>query len=138
DPVALHLAVVEGGAAVAAARVDETGAAPAIAEEDEVLAEDAHLPWNAPRLRRQRDGMPVAPQHLAAGCARSDQDQVGVVARLRQPVGRPGVHGLPGLPRARPRLPDRESVEPGGVVAEHLAADIGWQVAELLLDVLAG
>ena len=93
DPVVLDPAVVEGGAPVAAAGLDEAGPAAAVAEQDQVLAEDPDLAGQAGRLGAEGDRMPVAPEQLPRGGARGGLDQVGIPASRRPAVG-PAVAAL--------------------------------------------
>ena len=91
DPARLHLAVVERGAAVRTARVDEPGPPRAVAEEDEVLAQYAHGARRVAGVGGEPDGMPVAPHQLAHGCAGADLGQLAQVGGPRPSVARAGV-----------------------------------------------
>jgi hypothetical protein len=93
EPALLHLAVVERGPAVRAARVDEPGAAWPVAEEDQILAEDPYRPGNGPGVGDQTDRMPVAAQQLAHRRAGTDLGEVAQVGGRRLPVSRARVHG---------------------------------------------
>ena len=80
-----------------AARMDQPGAALAVAKEDQVLAEDAHLARHAAGVGREADRMPVAAQQLAHRRAGADLGQLAVVRRRREAVGGALIHDHSGL-----------------------------------------
>ena len=61
DAALLDLSVIERCSAMAAARVEQTRHRCAVAEEDEVFPEHAHLLWRGAGVARQTDRVPVAP-----------------------------------------------------------------------------
>jgi len=65
DAVVFDLAVIEGGAAMAASRVQKAGSAASVAEQDEIFAEDAHSPGDIAGIGDEADRMPVAAEQLA-------------------------------------------------------------------------
>ena len=87
QPAVLHPPVAQVGAPVAAMDAQEAGPAPVVAEQHQVLAQDAHRQGRASRrqLFGQRHGLPVTPQQRAAGRARLRGGQ--------QPVLFGGHHG---------------------------------------------
>src|SRR5581483_8182461 len=87
DTVLLDLAVIKGGAAVAAARVQEAGAAVPVAEQDQILAQDAHFSGDIGGVGGEPDRMPVAPQQLAHRRAAADRGELGPGGGLLQSVG---------------------------------------------------
>ena len=68
-----------------AARIDEARAAQAVAEQDQVFTQHAHLARPVARIRREADRMPVAAQQLAHRRARADLGQFGAVGRRGLP-----------------------------------------------------
>jgi hypothetical protein len=62
DPVLLDLAVIERGAAVAAAGVQQADPTVAVTEQDQILAECADFAGNVSGVGRQTDRVPVTPQ----------------------------------------------------------------------------
>ena len=75
-----------------AARMDQTRPALAVAKEDQVLAEDAHLARHAARVGSEADRVPVAAQQLAHRRAGADLGQLAVGGRRREAVGGALVH----------------------------------------------
>src|SRR6185312_5147744 len=61
DAALLDLAVIERGAAMSAARIEQPRPAAAVAEEDQILAEHADLLGPGGRLARESDRMPIPP-----------------------------------------------------------------------------
>jgi hypothetical protein len=92
DAVLLDPAVVERRAAVRAARVHEARTPGAVAKEDQLLAEHAHLARRRTRIAGQPDRVPVAAQQLAHRRAGADLGELALVRRRRQAVGRSVVH----------------------------------------------
>ena len=86
-PSCLDATVVERSAAMGAARMNQPGAALAVAKQDQVLAEHAHLSRHAAGVGREPDRMPVATQQLAHRRAGADLGQLAVVRRRREAVG---------------------------------------------------
>src|ERR1700726_3677156 len=64
DAVFLDLAVIERGAAVAAARVEQAGAAMPVAEQDQVLAQRPDFSGDVGGVGRKPDRVPVAPEQF--------------------------------------------------------------------------
>nr|WP_303709133.1 hypothetical protein [Kutzneria buriramensis]WKX07133.1 hypothetical protein Q4V64_06400 [Kutzneria buriramensis] len=94
DAVLLDTAVVEAAAAVGAPFEDGAGAALAVAEDDQVLAQDPRAVRRVGgELCRHGDGLPVPPQYLAHRRARADLGQPRVVRRCLAAVTGTGVHG---------------------------------------------
>ena len=81
DAVFLDLAVIERGAAVAAAGVEQAGPAMAVAEQDQILAERAHLARHVAGVGRKADRVPVAPQQFPHRGAAADRGQFGPAGR---------------------------------------------------------
>ena len=86
-------AVEERGAAMHAARIEQAGAAALVAEEDQILAEDADVLRAVRHVRGDGDGLPVAPHEFATRRAGADLSEF-VIGMLRGPavgaaVGRP-------------------------------------------------
>ncbi len=72
----------QGRAAMAAIGVEQSDAARAVAEGDEVLAQEPHADGRAVALRqlaRERRGLPIAPEQLARRRAGRDPDQAFVL-----------------------------------------------------------
>ncbi|MEY9384258.1 hypothetical protein ABIF93_002515 [Bradyrhizobium japonicum] len=109
DAVFLDLAVIERGAAMAAARVQQADAAVLVAEQHQILAERADLFRRVGGIADQPDRMPVAAQQLAHRRAARDRGELG--ARVRR------LHRIGGAEIAIP-LGDRHAVPP--------AAGLGW------------
>jgi hypothetical protein len=59
DAVILDLTVIERGAAMAAAGVQQAGAAAAVTKQHEILAENAHFPGDIAGIGGKPDRMPV-------------------------------------------------------------------------------
>ena len=70
-----------------AARMDQPRPALAVAKEDQVLAEHAHLARRRAGVGGEADRMPVAAQQLAHRRAGADLGQLAVVGRRREAVG---------------------------------------------------
>ena len=77
NAVLLDLAVVERGAAVAAARVQQAGAAIPVTEQDKILAECADLSGDIAGVGDKADRMPVASQQFSHRRATADGGQLG-------------------------------------------------------------
>ncbi len=88
--VLLDLAVQQVGAPVHAARIQQPRPARAVAEQDQVLAEDAHGPRQAGRLAGQRQRLPIAAQQFAAERALAAAGQILVDVSRRSPIGAAG------------------------------------------------
>src|SRR5262249_41256514 len=88
DALIFDTAVIERRAAMGAARIEQSRPAFAVAEKNQTLAEDAHVLWLRPDLFRQRDRMPIAAHELAAGRARPDLGQLGIVLLWAAAIGR--------------------------------------------------
>ncbi len=82
---------------MSAARMDQPGAALAVAKEDQVLAEHAYLARHVASVGREPDRMPVATQQLAHRRAGADLGELAVVGRRREAVGGALVHAHSGL-----------------------------------------
>ena len=87
DAVVLDLAIIERGAAMTAARMQQPRPALAVAKQDEVFAERAHLARRIAGIGGKSDRVPVAAQQLAHRLAASDLDQLGAVARRFHLIG---------------------------------------------------
>src|SRR5258705_10625170 len=77
DAVLLDLAVVERGAAMAAAGVQQAGARMLVAEKHQVLAEYAHFSGDIGGVGNKSDRVPVAPQQLAHLRSAADRGHIG-------------------------------------------------------------
>jgi hypothetical protein len=77
DAVFLDLAVIERGAAMAAARMQEACAAVLVAKQHQILAEHAHFPGDIGGVGDEADRVPVAPQQFAHRRAAADRGQFG-------------------------------------------------------------
>src|SRR6185437_11458782 len=77
NAVFLDLAVVERGTAVAAARVQQAGAAMPVPEQDEILAERANFSGDIAGVGDKPDRVPVAPQQFPHRRAAADGGQLG-------------------------------------------------------------
>ena len=77
DAVLLDLAIIERGAAVAAAGVEQAGAAMPVAEQDEILTERADFSGNIGGVARKADRVPIAPQQFPHRRAATDLGQFG-------------------------------------------------------------
>src|SRR5262249_18421982 len=151
DAARFDLAVVERGAAMTAARIDQARPALAVAEQDQLLAEDLHRSGRGAGVGPHADRMPVAAQQLAHRRAVADLGEAGVVGRCLQRVG--GAHvGRAHGPSYSTLAPERWissaqigvsrastsasslGVEPTGVwpCAVSLAATSGWLTTALI------
>jgi hypothetical protein len=72
DAVILDLTVIERGAAMAAAGVQQAGAAAAVAKQHEILAENAHFPGDIAGIGGKPDRMPVGAQEFPHWRAAAD------------------------------------------------------------------
>ena len=88
DAVFLDLAVVERGAAMAAAGVQQAGAAVPVAEQDQILAQHAHFSGDIGGVSGEADRVPVAPQQFAHRRAAGDRRQLGPGRGRLQGIGR--------------------------------------------------
>ena len=86
DAGGFDAAVIQRGAAVAAACVQQSGPARGVAEQDQVLAEGAHLARRGAGVGGKADRMPVAAQQLAHRRAAPDFGQFRVVGRRREHI----------------------------------------------------
>ena len=94
DAVVLDLAVIERGAAMAAAGMEQAQPAVAVAKQDQILAERAELAGNVGGVGRKADRVPVAPQQFAHRRAAADLGQLG--------AGGGRLHGIGGAEIAIP------------------------------------
>ena len=94
DAVFLDLAVIERGAAMAAARVQQADAAVLVAEQHQILAEHAHFSGDIGGVGDEPDRVPVAPEQFAHRRAAADRGQFG--------PGRGRLHGIAGAEIAIP------------------------------------
>ena len=78
---------------MAAAEMEKSDPAAEIAEQDELLVQDADRQWQLAELRGQRDRMPEAPQVFTAGRARADMGELGILSRARPAVIAAEFHG---------------------------------------------
>ena len=81
DAFVFDLAVIERGAAMGAARMQQAGAALAVAEDDEVFAEHAQFLRHVLNLFRQCDGVPVTAHEFAERRACAHFRDRGIVGR---------------------------------------------------------
>src|SRR6185312_9445772 len=91
DAFILDLAVIERRAAVRAAWIEQARPAFAIAEEDQILAEDADVLRHRSDFFGERDRMPIAAHEFAAGRARPDLGQFGIPGLLPAAIGVAGI-----------------------------------------------
>ncbi|MGY4419174.1 hypothetical protein ACVWY2_001599 [Bradyrhizobium sp. JR6.1] len=77
DAVFLDLAVIECGAAMAAARMQEAHPAMPVAEQDQVFAECTDFSGDIGGVADEADRVPVAAQQLAHRCAADDRGELG-------------------------------------------------------------
>ncbi|MET4846494.1 hypothetical protein ABIF62_006989 [Bradyrhizobium japonicum] len=87
DAVFLDLAIVERGAAMAAARVQQAGAAMLVAEQHQILAERTHLLRRVGGVADQPDRMPVAAQQFSHRRAAHDRGELGTRMRRLHRIG---------------------------------------------------
>ena len=102
QPRCHHVAVLQGGAAVGAVKPQEPQAALAVAEQHQVLAEDAHPDGDVPQVVVPAHHHPVAPEPLAGGRAPAHMGEV-----TRRECCHAGF-----LPRVYPSFPRTASVIP--------------------------
>ena len=88
DAVFLDLAVIQRGAAMAAARMQQADARVLVAKQHQILAEHAHFSGDIGGAGDEADRVPVAPQQFAHRCAAADGGQFG--------PGRGRLHGIAG------------------------------------------
>jgi hypothetical protein len=69
---------------MSAVRVKQAHPSPTVAEQNEVLSQEAHCLGQIGQL----SGLPEATKQLAGSCARANLGQLGVVQRHRAPVAR--------------------------------------------------
>src|SRR6185295_1573518 len=94
DAAVLHPAVVERGPAMRAAGGHETGAPLSVAEEHQVLAQDAQRPRRVGGVADQADRVPVATQQLAHRRAGTHEGQLADERRPGPTMAGAGVgHG---------------------------------------------
>jgi hypothetical protein len=77
DAVILDLAVIERGAAMAAAGVQQADTAALVAKQDEIFAEDANFPGDIGGIGDQSDRVPIAAEQFAHRRAAPDRSQFG-------------------------------------------------------------
>ena len=94
DAVLLDLAVIERGAAMAAAGMQQADAVVLVTEQDQVFAEDTDLAGNIGGVGHQADRMPVTPEQFPHRRAAPDLGQLG-----------PGRGRLHGIGRAEVAIP---------------------------------
>ncbi len=87
DAVLLDLAIIEGGAAVAAARVQQARTAMSVAEQDEIFAERANFSGSIGGVGRKPDRVPIAAQQFSHRCAAADLGQFGPACGWPHGVG---------------------------------------------------
>jgi hypothetical protein len=87
DAIFLDLAVIERGATVAAAGVEQADLALAVAEQDQILAECPDFAGNVGGVGRQTDWVPVAPQQFAHRGATADLGQFGAAGGRLHGIG---------------------------------------------------
>jgi len=88
DAILLDLAIIQRGAAVAAAGVEQADAAMPVAEQDQVLGQCADLSGDVGGVSHKADRVPVTPQQFPHRGAAPDLGQFGPAG------GRP--HGIGG------------------------------------------
>jgi hypothetical protein len=86
QPAILDPAVLEGGAAMAAAVEHQADPVLAVAKGDEVFPQDAHPLRQVLEVLGQADRVPIASQELSARRARTHMGELGILSRDRQPV----------------------------------------------------
>ena len=94
DTVLFDLAVIKRGAAVAAARMKQSGAAMTVAKQDEILTQRADFTGNIGGVSRETNRVPIAPQQFAHRRTPTDLGQ------FRSGCG--GPHGVGGAEIAIP------------------------------------
>ncbi|MGY4461012.1 hypothetical protein ACVWYI_004972 [Bradyrhizobium sp. LB13.1] len=87
DAVLLDLAVVERGAAMAAARVQQADAAVLVAEQHQIFAEGTHLLRRVGGITDKSDRMPVAAEQFAHRRAAHDRGELGTCERRLHRIG---------------------------------------------------
>ena len=120
DAVFLDPPIIERSAAVYASRVEKTGAAAAIAEQNQILAQHPDLARRIRRIRNQPHRMPIAPEQLSPWRAPAHQGQFLDNGWIWPSICRDlaGHHTL----CVRDRAPDREAQV---IVRHSLAARSG-------------
>ena len=88
DTVFLDLAVIERGAAMAAAGVQQADPGVLVAEKHQILAEHAHFSGDIGGVDDETDRVPIPPQQFARRRAAADRRQLG--------PGRGRLHGVAG------------------------------------------
>src|SRR5439155_25902274 len=78
DAAPLHHAELQRCAPVRAMELEQTDLASPVAEEDQVLAQNAHPFGKVLELGGQPDRVPEAPKVLTAGCARADLGELEI------------------------------------------------------------
>src|SRR6185369_8658727 len=76
DTIVFDLAIIKSGAAMAAARMQEPGAAAPVAKQDQVLAKDAHFSGDIGGVGLKPNRVPVAAQKLAHRRSPADRRQL--------------------------------------------------------------
>src|SRR6185437_14609619 len=88
DAFILDLAVEQGGAAMHAARIEETWPALTVTEQNQILAQEADFCRPRGGVARQRDRMPKTPQPFAARRVGAHLGQHRIVSRVLPAIGR--------------------------------------------------
>ena len=78
---------------MAAAQMEQSDPAAEVAEQDELLVQDADRQRQLAELGRKRDRVPEAPQVFAARRARADMGELGILSRARPAVIAAEFHG---------------------------------------------
>ena len=125
DAVLLDLAIIERGAAVAAAGVQQADAAVLVAEQHQVLAQRANLLRRVGGVADEPDRMPVAAEQFAHRRAAHDRGELG--ARVRR------LHRIGGAEIAIP-LGDRHAVPPAAGLGGRVFFDALYPVKDRFDD----
>ena len=94
NPALLDATVIEGGAAMAAARLHQPRLAAPVTEQNEVFAQDADGLGRRAGIGDEPDRMPVAAQQFSHGLATPDFGQGGIVGRGLARIAGAGIDRL--------------------------------------------